>query len=270
MIKGKATQFATLLFGIFLTLGTITATDPIQPEEHDIETHGVEEHEAFDPSAFMFGHISDAYDWHLIDIGEKSISIPLPIIVYSKVRGLNVFMSSKFHHGHSSYNGFYIAQSGENEGKVVETIADGSEGLPFDVSITKNIAALFFSIALLLWIFLSIANAYKRNPNSAPKGLQSWLEPIIIFVRDEIAIPSIGEKHYQKFLPYLLTVFFFIWINNLLGLIPFPPGGANVTGNIAVTLVLALFTFIITTSPGYIGKSPPYSLPIFIGSKSAE
>jgi F-type H+-transporting ATPase subunit a len=116
----------------------------------------------------------------------------------------------------------------------------------YDLSITKNVASLLFSIALLLWIFLSVASAYRRNEGQAPKGLQSFVEPLIVFVRDEIAKPSIGPK-YMKYMPYLLTVFFFIWINNLLGLIPIIPGGANVTGNIAVTMTLALITFIITT-----------------------
>ncbi len=208
------------------------------------------EHEKFDPSSFMFGHISDAYDWHLLDVGKKSISIPLPIIVYSKQSGFHAFLSSKFEHGHATYKGFHIASSGDHEGMVVETLSDGSEKVPFDISITKNIAALFFSIALLLWMFLSIAKAYRRKPEHAPKGLQSWLEPAILFVRDDIAKPSIGAKHYERFMPYLLTVFFFILINNLLGLVPIPPGGANVTGNIAVTMVLALFTFVITTLRG--------------------
>ena len=133
---------------------------------------------------------------------------------------------------------------------VIEILPDGSELLPFDISITKNIAALFFSIFVILFVFISVGNAYKRRGNQAPKGLQSWVEPIILFVRDDIARPSIGDKKYEKFMPYLLTVFFFIWINNMLGLIPLAPGGANVTGNIAVTMVLALFTFIITTING--------------------
>jgi len=226
------------------------ASEPTSENNHTSEEHHSDNHEPFDPAAFMFGHISDGYDWHLLDIGDTPVSIPLPIIVYSHEKGLNIFMSSKFEHGHASYKGFEIAQHGDNEGLIVETLADGSTSIPLDISITKNIAALFFSIGLILWIFLTVARAYTRNPNQAPKGLQSWVEPIILFVRDEIAKPSIGEKQYEKFLPYLLTVFFFIWFNNLLGLIPIPPGGANVTGNIAVTLVLALFTFAITTIRG--------------------
>ena len=114
------------------------------------------------------------------------------------------------------------------------------------LSITKNVASLLVVIALMLIVFISIARRYSRNKNSAPKGLQSWLEPIIIFIRDEIAISSIGKKRYAKYMPFLLTVFFFILISNLMGLIPLAPGGANLTGNIAVAMSLALITFIIT------------------------
>jgi len=160
-----------------------------------------------------------------------------------------IFSSGNFHHGHSSYNGFRIADEGEHEGKIIEELPDGTVLVPLDLSITKNVAAIFFSLALMLWLFISVANRYKRNPDEPPRGAQSLLEPIIIFIRDEIAKPSIG-KHYERFLPFLLSIFFFIWINNLMGLIPVLPGGANVTGNITVTLVLALFTFFITTLNG--------------------
>lgn len=265
MIEGKLIRLSLLLTGFFLAL-TISASEP-QAVNHNTE-HTEEQnggHGKFDPAKFMFDHIADAYDWHLLDIGEKQFSVPLPIIVYSKEKGLNVFMSSKFHHGHSAYKGFHIGHEGETiekvieegeiktidvEGKIVETLSNGDKVLPLDVSITKNVAAIFASIIFLLLIFTSVARAYKRNPNQAPKGLQSFMEPIILFVRDEIAIPSIGKKKYEVFLPYLLTVFFFILINNLMGLIPILPGGANVTGNIAVTFVLALFTFVFTTIKG--------------------
>ncbi|MBN2350867.1 MAG: F0F1 ATP synthase subunit A [Bacteroidales bacterium] len=208
------------------------------------------EKESFKPGDFIFEHIEDSHDWPIFTVGEKHINIPLPVIIYSKEKGLNIFMSSKFQHGHDEYKGFRLETEGENKGLIVEVLQDGSTILPFDISITKNIASLFIGIALLLWIFLSIAKAYKNNPNKAPKGIQSAFEPIIIFIRDEVAKSSIGEKKHEKFMPFLLTVFFFIWINNMLGLIPFFPGGANLTGNIAVTLVLALFTFLITTING--------------------
>ena len=125
-------------------------------------------------------------------------------------------------------------------------------GMPkvYDFSITKTVLAILLSSLLLIFVFISVANAYKRNAGKAPAGLQSLLEPLIIFIRDDIAKSSIGEKRYEKFMPYLLTVFFFIFFNNLLGLIPLFPGGANVTGNIAVTLVMAAFTFVITTING--------------------
>lgn len=217
---------------------------------HSDEEHAEGRHEKFEPGAFMFDHIGDAYSLHYFDTKTKSFSIPLPVILYSKEKGLVAFMSSKFEHGHNDYKGFRLETTGENKGKIVETLSNGKEVIPLDFSITKNIVALFVSIALIFFIFISIANTYKRNPNKPPKGLQSFIEPAIIFIRDELALPSIGEKKYEKFLPYLLTVFFFIFINNLLGLIPIPPFGANLTGNIAVTMVLALFTFIITNING--------------------
>jgi len=129
-------------------------------------------------------------------------------------------------------------------------LPDGTEVKPWDISITKNVTSLFISILLILLIFLSVAKRYSNNHNRAPKGLQNWIEPIILFIRDDIAKPSLGIKYYQKFLPYLLTIFFFIFINNVMGLIPFFPGGANLTGNITITMVLAIFTFVITTISG--------------------
>lgn len=207
-------------------------------------------HEKFNPGEYIFDHIGDSYYWHIIEISHKNISIPLPVILFSKQQGFVVFMSSKLEHGKSVYKNFQLVTEGDNKGRIVEILPDGSESLPFDVSITKNVAALLFSIIVILWLLISIGNSYKRRGNKAPKGLQSWLEPVILFVRDDIARPSIGEEKYEKFMPFLLTVFFFIWINNMLGLIPIAPGGANVTGNIAVTMVLAFFTFVITTING--------------------
>lgn len=222
-------------------------------ENHEEATHEEadghrDSHEAekFVPGEFIMNHIADAYEWHIAEYDGEHYSIPLPIIVYSETSGLNVFMSSKFHHGHDSYKNFLIPNEGVNAGKVVEMV-NGEEIIPIDISITKNVLSLFVSLILIMWIFFGIAKSYKRNPKSAPKGIQSLLEPIIIFIRDDVAKASIGEKRYMKFVPFLLTIFFFIFINNLMGLIPIFPFGANLTGNIAITLVLALFTFIITT-----------------------
>ncbi len=213
----------------------------------DAEHHDSEDSGKFVPGDFIMHHIADAYEWHILDKGDFHLSIPLPVIVYSETSGLNVFMSSKFHHGHESYRNFKIAHEGENEGKVVEII-QGKEVVPIDLSISKNVVSLFVSLIIMMWLFFSIAKTYKKNPNSAPKGKQSLLEPLIIFIRDDVAKASIGEKNYLKYTPFLLTIFFFIFINNLMGLIPIFPFGANLTGNIAVTMVLALFTFVITTA----------------------
>ncbi len=215
------------------------------------QAHSSEKEKGFDPGTFIMEHVSDSYEWHILTVGETHISIPLPIILYSKSKGLNVFMSSKFHHGHSAYHGFMIAEDGPNEGDIIELDDHGHEiegaALPLDLSLTKTATALLISLLLMVWIFVSIARKYKKNPKSTPSGFQSLMEPIILFVRDDIALPSIGKKRYEKFMPFLLSVFFFILINNLMGIFPIPPGGANVTGNIAITGVLAVFTFIITT-----------------------
>ena len=208
------------------------------------------EQEEFHADKMIFEHILDAYEWHITTIGETHISIPLPVIVYSKHSGLHVFSSSRFHHGEESYNGFEIAEEGPYEGKVVELLPDGSIERPIDISITKDVLAVFFSMFLMLWIFITASKRYKDAPDKAPSGIQSWVEPIIVFVKDDIVKSSIGEKRYEKYLPFLLTIFFFIWINNLLGLIPLFPGGANITGNITITMALALFTFVITTFSG--------------------
>lgn len=203
---------------------------------------------SFEPGKFVIEHVSDAYEWHIASFGETHLSVPLPIILYSKNTGLNVFMSTRFHHGHESYNNFRIEHEGEHEGKIVELNDQGQIiDLPVDLSITKTVAGIFVSVIVMLFIFLNIAKSAKRSANRAPSGMQNLFEPIILFIRDEVAKPAIGEKRFEKFMPFLLTAFFFILINNLLGLVPIFPFGANVTGNIAVTMVLALFTFFITT-----------------------
>lgn len=212
---------------------------------------GDKHNEEVNPGDIIFSHIFDSYDWHILSVGDFHLSIPLLAILYSQEKGLCVFPTTKFHHGHAEYNGFKIAFDGDNKGKIVEKTSDGRWQKPMlDLSITKNVMALFVSIILLCWIFISIAKKYSKNPNKAPNGLQNALEPLIIFIRDEVAKAAIGEKKYMKFLPFLLSVFFFIFLNNLMGLVPIFPGGANLTGNITVTLVLALFTFIITTING--------------------
>ncbi len=239
--------------GVFLTLNfqliasTIDNPTLEEAENHHSENISTEEQveEEFQPGDFIFDHIKDSHEWHITEINHKPISIPLPVILYSKTKGLNVFMSSKFEHGHVTFKGFKLETSGANKGKIVDE--DGS--IPLDLSISKNVAAMFISILLLFWIFISAANIYKRNPIDKPKGVQSFIEPLVLFIRDDVAMPSIG-KNYEKFLPYLLTAFFFILINNLLGLIPIPPAGANLTGNIAVTFVLAAFTMVITNFSG--------------------
>lgn len=196
-------------------------------------------------------HIVDSYYWHIMDVGKHVVAIPLPVILYDQGK-FYFFMSSKFHHGHNAYKGFEITHNGPNKGKIVKVAhnKNGIQDLPLDFSITKNVLSLFISLIILSWIFISVAKSYKRREKKAPKGLQSLLEPLIIFIRDDIAKAAIGEKKYMRFLPYLLSIFFFIFLNNLMGIIPFFPGGANVTGNIGITMILALFTFIITTFSG--------------------
>ena len=204
----------------------------------------------FNTGDLIFAHIKDSYEWHITNVGGLHISIPLPVIIYSQNSGIHLFMSGKFHHGTEVFIGFKIADEGKNQGKVVEVMPDGTEVRPWDFSITKNVTSMFISIFTILMIFISVARKYRENYARAPKGIQSWIEPIVIFVRDDIARPSIGNDKYERYLPYLLTIFFFIFINNLMGLIPFFPGGANLTGNITITLVLAIFTFVITSVSG--------------------
>ncbi len=196
----------------------------------------------FNAGEMIIHHIVDAHEWHVAEFGHTHIIVPLPVILYNQGH-LTFFLSNKMENaeeGTKKYGHFHYSHGHF-------TAADGSP--VYDFSITKNTAAMMLSVVILLIIFLGIANAYKKNVGKAPKGFQSLLEPIILFVRDEIAKASIGEK-YERYMPFLLTVFFFIWVNNLMGLIPIFPGGANVTGSISITLVLALFTFIITTFSG--------------------
>jgi len=245
-----------ILLNISIALFLITSTqenifaseNTIEKEPEHTESH--DEKEAFNPGTFIFDHIKDNYNWHLYSYKGKHVAIPLPVILYSKKEGLVSFWSFKLEHGHV-YRGFKIAEEGDYKDKIIEVNNQGEfTARPFDISITKNVAAIMFSGALMILLFVSIAKSYAKRENEPPKGLQSLLEPLIIFIRDDIAKNSIGEKHYEKYTPFLLSIFFFILINNLMGLIPIFPGGANVTGNITVTMALALFTFITTTITG--------------------
>ena len=210
----------------------------------------------FDPSSIVLGHIKDSYDWHVTNIGDKAIVINLPIIVKSST-GWHLFCSSQFAeeadskgYRHGPFN-LAIANTGEHAGKIVELQSDGKEVVPFDISITKTVAVLFIDAILLLICILIPARWARRHKASdaAPGGFVGFMEMLITYVEDNIVKPGVGEG-YEKYSPYLLTCFFFIFTCNLMGVVPFPPGGANVTGNITVTFFLALCTFIITQFSG--------------------
>jgi F-type H+-transporting ATPase subunit a len=241
------------LFITFLVI--FNAFSLYSQEVHD--TTGVTGHgnpkEKFDASSFIMDHVADSHEWHILTKKDgRSIAIYLPVILYSKDKGLDFFSSKKLAHG-QEYRGYRLEEEGDLKGKIVSVDEAGvinEEHLPLDFSMTKAVVGMLFAAIIGLWLFLSLARSYKKTGISHPKGIQSFLEPVVLFIRDDIAVPNLGDK-YEKYMPYLLSAFFFILINNLFGLIPFPPPfGANVTGNIAVTFVLALFTFIITQFSG--------------------
>ncbi|NOX47152.1 MAG: F0F1 ATP synthase subunit A [Chlorobi bacterium] len=239
-IKYKGLSF---IRQIALIVGVMIISTQVSFSNESEGRHLTNDEEVYDAGKMIIEHVIDAHEWHIMTIGKTHVSVPLPVILYDEGEFV-VFMSSKFHHGHEEYKGYKLELDGENKGKIVNV---ESGVLPLDLSITKNVAAMLMSMVFISWLFISIARSYTKRKGMAPKGMQSLLEPLIIFIRDDVAKPSIGEKKYEKYMPYLLTLFFFIFLNNMFGLIPFFPGGANLTGNIAITGVMAVFTFLITT-----------------------
>ena len=267
-VKNCITYITLFLIALFPLVSNASASQDDKP---------------FNINDLIDGHTGDSHDFHLFDYNGHSYAMPLPIILYTD-NGLVTFLSSEFHH--------------DNEGKVVVekdgqrfvrykediyyanedgTVAFNEQGKvtnarPLNFSITKNVFSLLLISVLLVVLFTSMARSYKKNPK-APKGMAGLLEPLVLYIRDEIAIPNIGEKYYMRYMPYLLTVFFLIWVANLFGLIPFFPFAATVTNNILFTAVLAVFTLLITlfssnknywkhifATPGV----PPLLLPIMI------
>ena len=200
----------------------------------------------FDPGKEMLDHIADAHEFHFFTIKKESgedfhATLPLPVILYSPQRGFDVFMSSKFHHGHEIYKGYKL------EGHDIVPVNEGGQAdetvKVYDFSLTKNVVQMFLALLILFLILTNMAKKYKtgQGVTSAPKGLQNAIEPVIMFIRDDVAKPNLSHN-YKKYLPYLLTVFFFILINSLFGLLP---GSANVTGNIGFTAVLGIISFVV-------------------------
>ena len=217
------------VFGLFLVLFCATSF----ANEH-------EEKSKLDPAKLIMEHIQDAHDFHFFTLEKKDgtefhATVPLPVIIYSNTKGISVFSSSRFEHGHAAYNGYTL-----EEGKI--HAEDPNEKI-IDLSITKNVVQMLLALTILVSLMVGIAGKYKKGQgvHTAPKGWQNAIEPVITFVRDEVAKPNLHGKYY-KYLPYLLTVFFFILINNIFGLLP---GSANVTGNIAFTIVLGVISFFV-------------------------
>jgi F-type H+-transporting ATPase subunit a len=190
--------------------------------------------ESLDVSKLIFEHLGDSYEWHIVE----GAVIPLPCILIGE-EGVDVFMSDKLEHG-ATYRGYHIAEEGDHEGKIVNAAGER----PFDISITKNVLELFIVCILLCSVVLGLARWYKKNGSQkAPGGFVGMMEAVINFIDQDVAKESIGHG-YERFSPYLMTIFLFILTSNLLGLIPVFPGGANLTGNIAVTLTCAVTAFI--------------------------
>jgi F-type H+-transporting ATPase subunit a len=243
----KTFKYVALIATAMLYSSFSFASEPSHSEKGD-----------FKAGEMIMHHIADAHSIHLWIPFVGEVNVPLPVIVYSD-KGLDVFSSSNFYDHHEPVP--YTAGSGTTyvldhehiyfgDDQGHKLMGEDGEALgPMDLSITKNVFGMLLILALMVWLFIKVANRYKKTGGGAPKGAQSLLEPLILFIRDEVAVPSIGAKKADKFMPFLLSVFFFIWMCNLLGLIPFL-GGFNITGTIAVTAVLAALVFIVTTING--------------------
>lgn len=250
-LKAVIAVFITFLsFNSFAKLDNEVAASEVKTETES-ENHEAKAEESFDPTKIILEHIGDSHGFHLWG----HTTMPLPVILYTS-QGIEVFSSANLmdeHHEPVAYQGKYYTYFNEKEhievlgadGKVDEELSHQV----YDFSITKNVFSLFLAVFLIIIVFTSVSRSYKKRVGMAPKGLQSWIEPLIIFIRDDIARPNIGYK-FEKFMPLLLTIFFFIWFNNLLGLIPIFPGSANITGNIAVTMVLATIVLIVVNVNG--------------------
>ncbi len=239
----------------------VAEADTVEPDAADTEVAEVEavdaepvqDEEDFDASALIIGHLKDSYEWHFFDTKTKTVAIYLPVIVHSST-GWHCFSSREICEG-ETVEGLYIATEGRYEGKIVEVDENGEEKRPFDISITKTVLGLMINSFVTVLIILLVARWYKRHDatEEATTGLAGLLEPITLMMYDDVIKEAIGPE-YKKYTPYLLTAFYFILVNNLMGIIPFFPGGANVTGNIAITLTLAVCTFLavnVTTNKHY-------------------
>ena len=258
MVSGLFKSFTVAGFSIIFTF----FLTPSFAQPHDLESgeKGEAKKKAFNAKDIIFGHVLDAHEFHFMDIKgeddkEHPVSIPLPVILYSPQRGIDFFMSSKFEHGHVDHKGYKILTTGtiahlgldpkKYSAQQIVAVDEKGEIDPsitvYDLSFTRNVVQMLLALIIFTWIMIKIAKRYKKGEGvtTAPKGVQGFFEPIIVFIKDDIAKPNLGHS-YMKYLPYLLTVFFFILINNIFGLVP---GTANVTGNIAFTIVLGLISF---------------------------
>lgn len=258
MKKKHSIGILLLLVAFLFNIGSLKAEDYLGVEVDSLKasvdsllkdeqlTSAEQEENTVDVKDIVMGHIGDSYEWHITTWGNLHLTVPLPVIIYSEATGWHVFSSSRLAENNGSYEGLSIAPKGSRyEGKLVEYDSQGNEVRPWDFSVTKVACALLINSMLLIIIVLSVAHWYRKHPqgSSAPGGFIGFMEMFIMMVNDDVIKSCIGPK-YRRFSPYLLTAFFFIFINNLMGLIPFFPGGANVTGNIAVTMVLAFCTFL--------------------------
>ena len=251
--KTIETLLLTILFLLPLS-GTLSA------QEHQKEAS---EKAEFNVTDMILHHVGDSHNFHILDWNGHPVSMPLPVILWTE-NGLVTFMSSEFHHDENAtlvvekknqkftlFHGkiYYANDEANSHGQYVDLDAEhhSVNNRVLDLSITKNVFSMFLSMIVLILLFLAAAKSYKKSGNGAPQGIAKFMEPIIVFIRDEVAIPNIGENKYKKYMPFLLTIFFFIWLNNIFGLIPFFPFSSNLSGNISFTFTLAFITFIITT-----------------------
>ena len=254
-MKGYARHILTVFFSLTVALNvsareivavndTLTTEDEIVARVDSLGQEVEEEAKAFNPKETIFEHLGDEYGWNIVG----RVTLPLPVIVRGIDGSWHVFSSTHLEDG-KEYEGFYIAREGTHEGKIVATDATGNVYRPYDFSITKNAFSIMISALITMLIAFSLVRYYRKNKYKAPRKGVGSIEMVVEMLYKEVIVSVLG-KEARKYAPYLLTLFFFIFISNLMGLVAFFPGGANVMGNMSITLVLAVCTFVVVNVSG--------------------